>query len=55
MKKWDDLNKLIDKDTEKEMDKELLEYFYIMKQKPNFDKSEEKVKRKNKKKFKYKK
>ena len=40
MKKWDDLNKLIDKDAEKEMDKELLEYFYLMKQKPNFDKTD---------------
>lgn len=40
MKKWDDLNKLIDKDAEKEMHKELLEYFYLMKQKPNFDKTE---------------
>lgn len=40
MKRWYDLNKLINKDEEKKIDKKLLECFYLMKQKTNFDKRE---------------
>lgn len=51
MKKYVDADKVINATTE--VPKELWEYESLMKSKPNFDKSKE-VKRKNNKKFKYK-
>jgi len=53
MKRWYDANLIADQETEVQRDK--WEYERLMKSKPNFDKSKEKVKRKNKKKFKYRK
>ena len=52
MKKWIDAN-LITEYAEVQKDK--WKYEDLMKQKPNFDKGKEKVKRRNKKKFKYRK
>lgn len=52
MKKWIDAN-LITEYAEVQKDK--WKYEDLMKQKPNFDKDKEKVKRRNKVKFKYKK
>lgn len=52
--KWIDANLIAEQEAEVQKDK--WEYEKLMKQKPNFDKSEEKVdKRRNKVKFKYKK
>ena len=51
MKRWYDANLIAEQETDVKRDK--LIYEELMKQKPNFDKSKEKVKRKNKKKFKY--
>lgn len=52
-KKWHGIEELIDKEIN--MPKELWQYEEAMRGIPNFDKSKEKVKRKNNKKFKYKK
>lgn len=49
--KWIDANLIAEQETEVKRDKWI--YESLMKSKPNFDKSKEKVKRKNKKKFKY--
>ncbi|WP_270303763.1 hypothetical protein [Terrisporobacter petrolearius] len=51
MKRWYDANLIAEQETDVKRDKWI--YEDLMKQKPNFDKSKEKVKRKNKKKFKY--
>lgn len=52
MKKWIDANLIAEQEAEVQKDKWV--YEDLMKQKPNFDKSKE-IKRKNKKKFKYRK
>lgn len=52
MKKWIDASLITD---QAEVKKELWEYEKLMKQKPNFDKSKESKKKRNKQKFKYKK
>lgn len=52
MKKWIDANLIAEQEAEVQKDKWM--YEDLMKQKPNFDKAKE-IKRKNKKKFKYRK
>lgn len=53
MKKWIDANLIAEQEAEVQMNK--WEYEKMMKSKPNFDKGKDNIKRKNKKKFKYRK
>lgn len=53
MKRWIDANKIAEQEAEVHRDK--WEFERLMKQKPNFDKSKESKKKRNKQKFKYKK